>query len=172
MSIFTDASKAIASIISQNRILQAAAGQADDTRFLAYLGIDADMAGRIGREFAEHGETLDGVRVANTERCTDADAIRAYRAAISKEVDSVVVTRSVGDVPLFANTPLGKALLQFKTYNLASHQRVFLRGMQEGRAQFASMMVGMTSVGLLSAYLRAYAMGGRWQRRRSCRLFD
>jgi hypothetical protein len=36
-----------------------------------------------------------------------------YRAAVSKEVDSVVVTRSVGDVPLFANTPLGKAILQF-----------------------------------------------------------
>ncbi|WP_394658725.1 hypothetical protein [uncultured Novosphingobium sp.] len=75
------------------------------------------------------------------------------------------MTRSVGDVPLFAHTPLGKALLQFKTYNLASHQRVLLRGMQEGRAQFTSMMVGMTSVGLLSAWLRAYAVGGeRYER--------
>lgn len=91
--------------------------------------------------------------------------MRAYRAAVSKEVDSIVVTRSVGDVPLFAHTPLGKALLQFKTYNLASHQRVLLRGMQEGRAQFTSMMVGMTSVGLLSAWLRAYAVGGeRYER--------
>jgi len=32
--------------------------------------------------------------------------------------------------------------------------------MQEGRAHFTSMMVGMTSVGLLSAWLRAYASGG------------
>lgn len=67
-----------------------------------------------------------------------------------------MVTRSVGDVPLFANTPLGKALLQFRTYNLTSHQRAVLRGMQEGKTQFASMMVGMTPVGLLSAWLRAY----------------
>lgn len=161
MSIFTDASKAIASIMSQNRILEGVAGHADDTRFLAYLGIDRDMAAAIGREFAEHGETVDGVRVANTEKWGSAEAVRAYRAAVSKEVDSVVVTRSVGDVPLFANTPLGKALLQFKTYNLASHQRVLLRGMQEGKTQFASMMVGMTSVGLLSAWLRAYASGGQ-----------
>lgn len=63
------------------------------------------------------------------------------------------MTRSVDHVPLFANTPLGKALLQ---YNLASHQRVLMRGMQEGRAHFTSMMVGMTSVGLLSAWLCAY----------------
>lgn len=160
MSLFTDMSKSIASIMSQNRILDAVAGRKADARFLAYLGIDGDMAGRIGREFAEHGEVIDGVRVANTERWSDGNAVRAYRAAVSKEVDSIVVTRSVGDVPLFAHTPLGKALLQFKTYNLASHQRVLLRGMQEGRTQFTSMMVGMTSVGLLSAWLRAYAVGG------------
>ena len=160
MSLFTDMSKSIASIMSQNRILDAVAGRADDARFLAYLGIDGDTAGRIGREFAEHGEIVDGVRVANTERWSDGHAVRAYRAAVSKEVDSVVVTRSVGDVPLFAHTPLGKALLQFKTYNLASHQRVLLRGMQEGRGRFTSMMVGMTSVGLMSAWLRAYAVGG------------
>lgn len=168
MSLFTDMSKAIASIMSQNRILEAAAGQARDVRFLAYLGIDGDMAGRIGKEFSAHGETIDGVRVANTGKWADAEAVRAYRAAVSKEVDSVVVTRSVGDVPLFANSPLGKALLQFRTYNLASHQRVLLRGMQEGRAHFTSMMAGMTSVGLLSAWLRAYASGGeRFERFKS-----
>lgn len=150
MSLFTDMSKVIASIMSQNRILEAAAGQASDVRFLAYLGIDGDIAGRIGKEFAAHGETIDGVRVANTGKWADAEAVRAYRAAVSKEVDSVVVTRSAG-----ANTLLGKALLQFGIYNLASHQRVLLRGMQEGRAHFTSMMVGMTSVGLLSAWLRA-----------------
>lgn len=165
MSLFTDMSKSIASIMSQNRILDAVSGRVSDKRYLAYLGIDGDLAGRLAREFAEHGEVIDGVRVANTERWGDGNAVRAYRAAVSKEVDSVVVTRSVGDVPLFAHTPLGKALFQFRTYNLASHQRVLLRGMQEGRAQFTSMMVGMTSVGLLSAWLRAYAVGGeRYER--------
>lgn len=165
MSIFIDASKAIAPIMSQNGILEGVAAHADDARFLAYLGIDLDMAAAIGREFAEHGETVDGVRVANTQKWANAEAVRAYPAAVSKEVDSVVVTRSVGDVPLFAHTPLGKALPQFKTYNLASHQRVLLRGMQEGRANFTSMMVGMTSVGLTSAWLRANAVGGeRYER--------
>ncbi|WP_150291279.1 hypothetical protein [Sphingobium estronivorans] len=77
----------------------------------------------------------------NTGQWADAEAVRAYRAAVSKEVDSVVVTRSVGDVPLLANTPLGKTLLQFRIYNLASHQRVLLRAMQEGRGHFTSMMV-------------------------------
>lgn len=68
MSIFTDMSKSIASIMSQNRILDAVSGRANDKRYLAYLGIDGDLDGRIGREFAEHGEVIDGVRVANTER--------------------------------------------------------------------------------------------------------
>jgi hypothetical protein len=131
MSLFTDMSKAIASIMSQNRILEAVQGRQTTFGSSLISASTATWRARSG-EFAQHGETLDGVRVANTGKWADGEAVRAYRAAVSKEVDSVVVTRSVGDVPLFANTPLGKALLQFRTYNLASHQRVLLRGMQEG----------------------------------------
>jgi hypothetical protein len=158
ISIFTDVSKSIASVMSQNRILEGVAGTAD-RRYLAYLGIDGDMAGRIAQQFAEHGHTEDTVRIANTQGWTDPEAVRAYRAAVSKDVDSIVVTRSVGDVPLFANTPIGKALLQFKTFNIASNQRVLLRGMQEGRANFVSMTIGMSTVGVLSAFLRARTSG-------------
>ena len=158
ISLFTDISKSIASVMSQNRILEGVAG-AGDRRFLAYLGIDGDMTSRIAKQFAEHGHTDSTVRIANTQGWTDPEAVRAYRAAVSKDVDSVVVTRSVGDVPLFANTPIGKALLQFKTFNIASNQRVLLRGMQEGRANFVSMTIGMSTVGMLSAWLRARTSG-------------
>lgn len=163
---WTDGMKAISSVLSQNRIVEAAlSGGAKDTRLLAYLGIDGDMAQRVARQFTEHGDDLDGVKVANTQSWTDAEAVRAYRAAVSKDVDSIIVTKSVGDVPLFANTPTGKLILQFRNYTFAAHQRVTLRGMQEGKAQFMSSLIGMTALGMLGATLRSWRGGDdRWEK--------
>ncbi len=157
---WTDGMKAISSVLSQNRIMEAALSSgAKDARLLAYLGIDGDMAGRIAKQFAEHGDDLDGVKVANTQSWTDANAVRAYRAAVSKDVDSIIVTKSVGDVPLFANTPTGRLILQFRNFTFAAHQRVTLRAMQEDKAQFLSGLIGMASLGMLGAVLRSWRGG-------------
>lgn len=162
---WTDGMKAISSVLSQNRIIEAAVSGKKDMRLLAYLGIDAGMADRVAKQFAEHGDDLDGVKVANTEKWTDDNAVRAYRAAVSKDVDSIIVTKSVGDVPLFANTPTGKLILQFRNYTFAAHQRVTLRAMQEDKAQFVSGMVGMAALGMLGATLRSWRGGDdRWEK--------
>ena len=156
---WTDGMKAISSVLSQNRILEAAVSGKKDTRLLAYLGIDGDMASRVAAQFAEHGDVEDGVKIANTQAWTDPQAVRAYRAAVSKDVDSIIVTKSVGDVPLFANTPTGKLILQFRNYTFAAHQRITLRAMQEDKAQFLSGMIGMTALGMLGATLRSWRGG-------------
>lgn len=156
---WTDGMKAISSVLSQNRILEAAVSGKKDTRLLAYLGIDGSMADRVAKQFAEHGDDLDGVKVANTEKWTDPEAVRAYRAAVSKDVDSIIVTKSVGDVPLFANTPTGKLILQFRNYTFAAHQRITLRAMQEDKAQFLSGMIGVAAIGMLGATLRSWRGG-------------
>lgn len=156
---WTDGMKAISSVLSQNRILEAAVSGKKDTRLLAYLGIDGSMADRVAKQFAEHGDDLDGVKVANTEKWTDPEAVRAYRAAVSKDVDSIIVTKSVGDVPLFANTPTGKLILQFRNYTFAAHQRITLRALQEDKAQFLSGMIGVAAIGMLGATLRSWRGG-------------
>jgi len=162
---WTDGMKAISSVLSQNRILEAAVSGKKDTRLLAYLGIDGNMADRVAKQFAEHGDDLDGVKVANTEKWTDPEAVRAYRAAVSKDVDSIIVTKSVGDVPLFANTPTGKLILQFRNYTFAAHQRVTLRAMQEDKAQFLSGIIGLAALGMLGATLRSWRGGeDRWEK--------
>lgn len=156
---WTDGMKAISSVLSQNRIIEATVSGNKDERLLAYLGIDGHMGERISKQFAEHGDTLDNVKVANTQRWTDEDAVRAYRSAVSKDVDSIIVTKSVGDVPLFANTPTGKLILQFRNYTFAAHQRITLRALQEDKAQFLSGLVGLTALGMMGAALRSWRGG-------------
>jgi hypothetical protein len=155
---WTDGMKSISSIMSQNRILEGAVS-GKDSRTLAFLGIDKAMAARIGEQFAAHGDTIENVRVAGTERWTDAEAVRAYRAAVSMDVDSIIVTKSVGDVPLFANTPTGRMLLQFRSYMFAAHSRVLLRGLQESKTNFLSGLAAMAAIGMAAAWARSWRGG-------------
>jgi hypothetical protein len=117
------------------------------------------MRARIKDQLGAHAEELDGVWIAHSDRWTDTEAARHYGAALGKDVDSVITTKSVGDVPLFANTPTGRLLLQFKSFALASHQKVLLRGLQESPTNFISGMVGMSALGMLAAYARAWRGG-------------
>jgi hypothetical protein len=165
--MLTDMQKSIASVMTQNRVLQNVEAygkiKQDEKRYLAYVGIDQSMAERIAKQFAEHGETVEGVRVAKTDRWTDEVARRTYRAAINKDVDSIITTKGVADTPLFANTPTGRAMLQFKSFALASHQRVLLRGLQEGQTRFIGGLMAMSMIGMMATWLKAVS-GNRMEK--------
>lgn len=156
LSAWTDGMKAVSSILAQNRIINLLKTGAEN-RTLAYLGMDANMRARVADMTKQFSEQQEGVWIANTEKWTDAGAIRAYRAALSKDVDSVIVTKGVGDAPLFTNTPTGKIIAQFKAFALASHQRVLIKGLQESPTRFMSGMASMTAMGMLATWLRAFA---------------
>lgn len=164
LQYFTDFSKSLASVMSQARMIDGVmAGK--DQKYLRFLGIDGFMEGRIKEQLSAHSRMIDGVRVAETNRWTDEEAVRAYRAALSKDVDSITVERSVGDVPLFANTPTGRLLLQFRTFNMAANQRVLLRGLQEDQARFVGSMVALTSIGIAVSAMRSWRGGeDRWEK--------
>ncbi|MCM5557352.1 hypothetical protein [Pleomorphomonas sp. JP5] len=163
MPIWSDFEKSFASVITQNRILENAADWAGlskrERAYMHYLGIDQSTAQRIDGQFKAHGELIREIRAANTEDWGDDLAREAYHAAIAKDVDSLFSTEGVGDLPLFARTPLGKALLQFRAGALSAHQRVFLRAMQEDQAAVVSGMICTTAIGALSSYLEALESG-------------
>jgi hypothetical protein len=160
MVYWNDFQKAFASVLTQNRVLR---GSGDYSRlgkreraYLAFLGIDGSMAERIARQFQAHGTVEPGnVRVANSDDWTDEVARRTYRAAILKDVDTTIVTKGVGDVPLFMNTPLGRLAGQFKSFALASHQRVLMRGLQERPMGFVSGTMMAATVGMMIYYLKS-----------------
>lgn len=159
--MWTDAGKSLASVMIQNQILKGVENfakiPAKERRYLAFVGIDESMAGRIAKQFLEHGENIDDIRVANTPAWADEVARRTYRAALNKDIDSMIVTRGAGDVPLFAQTPLGRLILQFNTFNLASHQRILMRGLQEGHARFVGTVMALSTMGMFQIYLSALA---------------
>lgn len=190
INAFTDAQQAIASTVSQHRILEAVLGNAgkdgsfigkvsDGERLLRMLGIDQRTQQDIAKLFEAHGQVVDGVRVANTERWLQhanetgvadeitrtENAVRAYRAALNTDVNSIVSRRGLGDAPLFANHPVGKMLTQFSGYAMGAHSRVMIRGLQESHARLIGGLVTMTMLGGLTSYLAAWRGGReRWEK--------
>ncbi|MBI1203775.1 MAG: hypothetical protein GC182_14835 [Rhodopseudomonas sp.] len=169
---WNDFHKEITSTMVQNRILKNAEAAAakgfkslppSERAYMGFLGIGQERAESLGRLFGEHGETLEGVRVANTEKWGDDPAAvflrHAYRAAINKDVDSVIVTKGHGDVPLFMSTPVGRALGQFKSFAIASNQRVLIRGLQEDTGRFVGGVVGMATIGAFIYMLKQLESG-------------
>lgn len=154
LTYWNDFQKSFASIVTQNRVLRNVGGMSGlgkrEKAYMAYLGIDEGMAERIARQFDRHGSIeTGGVRVAGTERWDDEWARRVYRAAINKDIDTTIVTKGIADVPLFMNTPMGRLVGQFKSFALASHQRMLMRGLAERPAGFVSGTMVAATIGMM-----------------------
>lgn len=162
LSYWNNFMKQGASTLTMSRVLKNSASKTISPReaeYMNFLGVDEMMRARIAVMFREFGETVDGVRVAHSQQWEDLPAARAFRAAVNKDVDSTIVTKGVGDIPIFANTELGKTVLQFKSFALAAHQRVLLRGLQEHDAAVASGMLASIGMGMLVYQLKALDSG-------------
>jgi hypothetical protein len=75
---------------------------------LARAGIDENMAWRITMQFEEHGVRNGRVRIAKTSEWTDRAAAEAYTAALGKEINTIIVTPGLGELPSSMNGGLGK----------------------------------------------------------------
>lgn len=164
MAPWNAAMKQFSGLVTMTNILKAAErvklgkGTEKDIRRLAASGIDADMAGRIAKQFAEHGEDADGVLLAQGEKWTDRGALEAFRAAVVRDVDRIIVTPGQ-DKPLWMSTELGKTVGQFKSFSVSTMQRTMLAGLQQRDAATLNGLMLMMGLGALSYYLKQTTAG-------------
>jgi hypothetical protein len=70
------------------------------------------------------------VRIADTAKWTDREAVEAFRGALQKDVDRTIITPGVGDRPLWMSNELGKVVGQFRSFAFAATQRMLISGLQ------------------------------------------
>lgn len=155
MGHFDDMNKSVNGMITSDGILSGAfAG-----RRLAKLGINNNMAARIRSEFEKHGEVIDGWHIGNFEKWDDQYVAGVFQSAVLKDVNNTVITPGIGDTPLWASTPLGKTIFQFKSFATASYNRATLGGLQEGTGQFYYGTAFQIALGALTYALKQAANG-------------
>ncbi|WP_447716879.1 hypothetical protein [Pluralibacter gergoviae] len=155
MGHFDDMNKSVNGMIVADGIL----GNAFPARRLAKLGINDNMAARIRAEFQKHGETIEGWHVGNFEKWDDQHVAGVFQSAVLKDVNNTVITPGIGDTPLWAGTPLGKTVFQFKSFTTASYNRATLGGLQEGTSQFYYGTAFQIGLGALTYALKQSAAG-------------
>jgi len=89
-----------------------------------------------GRPFisAENVANIDLDSPTGIIKITDSAARRArevFRAAVAKEVDTIIVTPGVADKPLWMSTTEGRVIGQFKSFAMSATQRVMLLRLQQ-----------------------------------------
>jgi len=163
LSFWNDFQKGAVSILAQNRIIDNAINWKGldkiERRWMANSGIDEVMAGKIAAQARKHGNKEKTIWVANSDAWDDPATVRAWRSAIVKAADVQIVTKGVSDAPLFLQTNAGRLIMQFKSFALASHQRVLLSGLQGRPRHMAEMMVSGTILGMMVAYFKNLEAG-------------
>jgi hypothetical protein len=130
---------------------------------LAQSGIDEQMANRMWNEMQrEGGSDLfdDGFLLPNTENWEDLRTIRAFRAAVNRNVDSIIITPGA-DMPSWMDENMAFSMLgQFKSFTFASTNRSLLSGAQQADMALVNGMAFSLALGTVSYYLWANSVGG------------
>lgn len=153
INYWNDVMKSVTALSTQNRLMKAI-NNGSDKSYLSELGISDDMARTIKEQIARHGED----KLSGVSRWDNEAAQRLWKAAVRSEVDKTIVTRSAGDLPLIAQTPAGKLFFQFKTFMMASHNKVLLRGLQSRGDEVNGAVLGATAMiamGMMIAAIKA-----------------
>lgn len=156
--------KQFAGLVTMTNVLNASqrvakgTATADDIRKLAAASIDDDMARRIASEFAAHGDDQSGILLAKAADWGDREAREAFRAAVVRDVDRIIVTPGQ-DKPLWMSTELGKTVGQFKSFAISSMQRTTLAGLQQRDAATLNGVLVMLGLGAMTYWAKQTISG-------------
>lgn len=171
---WNDTWKELSSVMAQSRmadnILNRSGMDKYERNFMAFSGIDEIYFDRVAVQVAKHGER-DGFGVwgLGLDSWDDPAVAQIMGAAMNKSADATIVTKGVGDTPLWMDGPVASAMMQFKSFAIASHSRVLLRGLQERPLRFMEGLIGMSTLGMMIAWIKLQERGDH---ERAQRLLD
>ena len=100
---------------------------------LATMGVDPDMAERIIAQMLEFVDTREGmlgraVKRLNIDEWTDDEAATAFINAIDRWSKKIIQENDIGQMSQWMTKPLGKALIQFRSFIVAAWTKQTLQG--------------------------------------------
>ena len=167
MATWNSAVKGVTAALEQDAILRGASkGWSSLSKIrkakLAQNGIGEDELARITQQFSKYGERTEGLSRARTDLWDDREAAKLFEDAVVKVADIMVITRSVGDIPMFMDSEVGKVLMQFKSFGIAATNRIMIPLAQQlahGDLAAANGLAAMLGLGATTYYMKELAAG-------------
>jgi len=116
------------------------------------------MASRIARQIADYGDKKGVMWLPRGQDWTDREAFDAFRLAMNREFNMMVVTPGQ-DLPLSFSTETGKFFLQFKSFAFSAHHRITIAGIQRADADVLAQVVGAIALGGLVSNIKQMQAG-------------
>jgi len=112
-------------------------GQKGSSTRLARAGIDSKMAKEIHSEIEQHALKQTYTRIARTHLWKNKRAAELYQAALGKEINTIIVTPGIGDLP----STIGGGLRNMVPEGVKSRAKEFAAGLENPTAQKAAETV-------------------------------
>lgn len=125
---------------------------------LAENGIQPSMAARIAKQFEMHADKGGQIWMPNAGQWTDREAFTAFRRAMAREQD-IMVIKPGQDIPLSFSKEAGRFFLQFKRFGFSAYERILLSGIQRSDADVVAQVTSAILLGGLVSNLRADLAG-------------
>jgi hypothetical protein len=129
---------------------------------LAAHGIGTDDLPAIREQWLKHGSDESGLNRARTELWDNKDAAAKVEQAVQRAGSSNAFFVGKGDLPGFANSQLGKLVLQFKSFAISSVNRLAIplaQGLAHRDVMAANGLASMLALGGLTYYVKELAAG-------------
>jgi hypothetical protein len=127
--------------------------------YMERLGIDEQMAARIGNQTRKHGALENGIWGPNLAKWKDAGARRVMLDAIAEEVDRGPAMDGGANMPMWARSNLGRLVLGFKSHVLEAHRGILFSRLSGRPKHLAEFLTTGASMGMLTVYLNRIAEG-------------
>ena len=96
-----------------------------------------------------------GSFIANYTDWADQEAADLFRTAIQRQVESIILKPSKGDIPLFAqSTGLGRLLFQFKSFISSATNKIAISSLQRRDARTLAGLSYLTTMGMVSGMVK------------------
>lgn len=157
INLWNDFNKSFTAVASQDFIIESL--KKGGTDFTLSLGIDKAMGERILKMYSSFGEEIDGIPILRTGAWTDVEARRAFNAALGSEVNRVIVTPGVADLPLVMRGTVGRTLLRFQSFTMAATNRMLLAALTRRDSNTLAGLGYAVSLGMMSYALKSMISG-------------
>lgn len=163
--------KQVAYNVTQARIIQNVQLGIDklgtsERAWIANLGIGPDQAAEILEAYNKQvgRKVVAGDLPYANHELWPTKAGDVFRSALANEANNVIVTPQLGDRPIFAATPVGRLLFQFRSYTMASQARLIgrhaqLAALDETGARKAAFGAGLFGLVMMSAVVDGLKRG-------------
>lgn len=136
-----------------------------DAMRVARLGIEPDELRRIWESESDKFQDLNGLLNANIEAWSNPNLAARFRHAVVREVDNSIITPTGADVPMWADTELGRTIFHLKRFVFTATNRTLSAGLQRSDSEFFQGAAVMLALGAASVALKDLGRTGEIKER-------